>query len=94
MTLNDSARAPHQESHTYVAKAAWRDSAMWLNIISFAVAALELTQVTDMVPPQHQPKILLVVALLNLFVRFFLTRRPVALEHGTPVEVVSIPPKV
>jgi hypothetical protein len=75
---------------TYVSKAWYRDEATWFNIISAILAFLELSDVTNFVGPERQGMLALVIAALNIIVRFFFSTRPVAMQSGTPVQVRKI----
>jgi uncharacterized membrane protein YcjF (UPF0283 family) len=81
-------------THTYIAKAWYKDSA---TLFLLASIAFQLVQdqwfVDNFIPHQYHEwigKIILLVALVN---RIALTKRPVALSDGTAVTVGSIAPK-
>lgn len=81
------------QTHIYVARAWYRDTATWFNLASFLVLVLQEANVITIVPERFHPAMIAVVTLLNLLIRFQISTRPVALTEGTPVVVASIPSK-
>ncbi len=55
----------------------WYESkVVWLNVVTFAVMALSLPQVTGIVPPEATTFVGALSAVLNLILRMFFTLRP------------------
>jgi hypothetical protein len=92
------AEAPKTEepgtTHTYLAKAWYKDSATWFLIGSIAYTVLQDEWFMATIIPHawHEAasKIILTIALV---IRITKTLRPVAMRDGVLVEVRSIPPK-
>jgi hypothetical protein len=80
-----------QLTHTYVARVWYRDTATIFNIVSFVVLVLQEGKVVDVIPERWHPMMVAVVTVLNVWIRFQSSTRPVALKQGTEVEVRSIP---
>lgn len=81
------------ETHTYVARAWYRDTATLFNLASFAFLLLQDQTLMAGVPDawRHLADKLIVAG--NLWIRFQSSTRPVALTEGATREVNSIPPK-
>lgn len=76
---------------TYFAKSALLSKTIWINIASFIVAAGELTEVINIIPPTWEGAGAAVLALINLALRMF-TVRPVAMIGPNDVKAVSVSP--
>jgi len=71
----------------YWAVSVFSSKTFWVNVASFLVAALSLTEVVSIIPPQHAPKVAAGLAILNIWLRTA-TVRPVAfISPGTTVSV-------
>jgi len=77
---------------TYWAISVLSSHTMWFNAISFALMALDLNEVTAIIPPRFAPLQLAITALGNMYLRF-VTVRPVAFipaGASVPVDVPRI----
>lgn len=78
---------------TYFAKSIFSSATFWVNAGMFFLAALELTEVTTIIPNEWNGAIGAVAALVNLALRFK-TTRPVAMiapGNTKAVQVKSLP---
>jgi len=80
-------------THTYIARAWYRDTAVWTHIASAIVLMLQETAVRDVIPQRYHPLTIAIIAVLNIIVRFQSSTRPVAMKEGTERQVFSIPPR-
>ena len=79
-------------THTYIARAWYRDTATWFNLVSFCAVLLQETTFQQAIPERYHALMLAAITALNLWIRFQSSTRPVALSPGQPREVASIPP--
>lgn len=75
------------ETQTAYAKSAFSDPS---NIINFVALALMMPEVRDILPPRYLPLVVAIVALANLYLRIFVSTRPVAFIAPTQVKPVEI----
>lgn len=78
---------------TYVAKSIFASKTFWINVAMFFLAAMELTDVTKIIPEDWGGSIGAVIALVNLALRFTTTRPVALISPGTTkaVSVASLP---
>lgn len=81
-------------THTYVARAWYRDATTWLNLVGLVVLILQDRDFADVVPERYHLLVAKIVLLLTLVLRYTSATRPIALTQGEMREVRSIPPKV
>ncbi len=81
------------ETHVYVARVWYRDTATLFNLGSFLFLLLSDQSFMAGFPDQWQHRAEKLIVMLNLWIRFQSSTRPVALQQGTPREVNAIPPR-
>jgi hypothetical protein len=79
-------------THSYVARVWYRDAATWFNLVSFSAIVLQEASVVTVIPEKYRPMTNMFVVVVNLWIRFQSSTRPVALSQGQTREVKSIPP--
>lgn len=80
-------------THTYVARAWYRDTAMLFNIASFVFLLLQDQTFMAGLPDAWRHLFDKLIVAFNLWIRWQSSTRPVALVAGSTREVHSIPPK-
>jgi len=74
---------------TYFAISIFSSRTFWLNVATFLVAALSLTEVATLIPTQYVSLSVATVAMLNLWLRTF-TVRPVAFIAPGATKAVTV----
>lgn len=81
-------------THTYVARAWYRDTATWVMLGSFVWFVIQdQSNVELFIPHRYHELIAKAVLLVSLYLRFQSSTRPVAMSQGSVREVKSISPK-
>lgn len=81
-------------THTYVARAWYRDTATLFLIGSFLWFLIQDQQNVEMfIPHKYHDLVAKLVVLIGLWIRFQSSTRPVGFREGATREVHSIPPK-
>lgn len=81
------------ETHTYVGRVWYRDTATLFNIASFVFLVISDDTFMQGLPDSWQYASTKLIVLFNLWIRFQSSTRPVGLSQGNTREVHSIPPK-
>jgi len=81
------------ETHTYVARVWYRDTATLFNMASFLFLVLQDETFMAGFPDRWQHFASKAIVLFNLWIRFQSSTRPVALQQGATREVHAIPPR-
>jgi hypothetical protein len=82
-----------EQTQTYVAKVWYLDLQTWFNLVSLAVLLLSDKDFLSLIPDNYELLVAKLVIALNLVIRYVFTVRPIAMQHGTEVEVETIPTK-
>jgi hypothetical protein len=79
---------------TYWAISILSSRTVWFNAANLLLAALELTEVTTLIPVRYLPTQLAVVALVNMWLRTITTRPVAFIPPGdtVPVQVAKVGP--
>lgn len=82
-----------ERTHTYVARAWYRDTATLFNLASFLALVLQESKIVNVIPERYHPAVVAIVTVLNIWIRFQSSTRPVSLSEGSTREVHSIDPR-